>query len=535
MNWPWKGVWNADTLYALNNIVHYAGSVYISLGNSQGSQPDISPSQWAIFASQGNTGEPGGPGAGGADGQGLVWRGDWEETTEYEAYDLVHHGGAAWIALTANDNIEPGLTGHWGLAAGRGNRGLRGVFGGAIAIEYTYSMLTADEDPGDGFLRLGSVTPQSSATTIRASIEDTFGTDWGSVLDHLADGDNTVKGHIRLTHREDLSKYIRFEVYAVSTASGYRNITVGMGSGNTPTPFDDNDPIVLTFSRTGDKGDDGEDGANSPQIDIYTANGTWNKPAGATLIEVVVIGAGGGGGSGALGIASVVRQGGQGGGGGGYSSIVMDADDAADPTTITVGTGGAGGTLVRTSETHGNPGSAGTVTSFGNRLRVAGGHGGTGGATSPTANTNATTQAMEIGGQGHNANATQLQNSPYRGAGGGGRGAGADASNVLIAGTNGGDSGVALMTTPYAGGTGRGNGNNVAGGDGISPDRFTWMGGTGGGGGSRGVGAGAPSGPGGNGGYPGGGGGGGGSRSNGENSGAGGNGANGMVIVVTYF
>src|SRR5258708_1679735 len=36
-----------------------------------------------------------------------------------------------------------------------------------------------------------------------------------------------------------------------------------------------------------------------PSGQVFTANGTWNKPTGAVTVEVILVGAGGGGGSGA--------------------------------------------------------------------------------------------------------------------------------------------------------------------------------------------------------------------------------------------
>ncbi len=57
----------------------------------------------------------------------------------------------------------------------------------------------------------------------------------------------------------------------------------------------------------------------APDVQSFTANGTWNKPAGATRVSVVCIASGGGGGSGRKGAAATVRAGGSGGGGGGFS------------------------------------------------------------------------------------------------------------------------------------------------------------------------------------------------------------------------
>ena len=79
---------------------------------------------------------------------------------------------------------------------------------------------------------------------------------------------------------------------------------------------------------------------NDTQADIalFTASGTWTKPAGIRSFEVTVVGGGGGGGT------ADTNSVGQDGGAGGF--IVTNQPVASTTYTITVGAGGASGTTI---------------------------------------------------------------------------------------------------------------------------------------------------------------------------------------------
>lgn len=108
-------------------------------------------------------------------------------------------------------------------------------------------------------------------------------------------------------------------------------------------------------------------GGGQPTIQVFTADGTWNRPSGCTAI--IVFGTGGGGGGGG---ADNNAAGGGGGGAGGTAIVRLDVSALASAAVV-IGVGGTAG-----SNTGGNGGSGGTTTFNGTSLSAAGGSGGRG-------------------------------------------------------------------------------------------------------------------------------------------------------------
>jgi type VI secretion system Hcp family effector len=91
---------------------------------------------------QGPEGQPGLPGPQGPQGltgpqgpqglvgpKGLIWRGAWDEATQYEADEAVSHEGSAWLAKQASKGIVPADGDVWSLLAARGLQGVDGPQG----------------------------------------------------------------------------------------------------------------------------------------------------------------------------------------------------------------------------------------------------------------------------------------------------------------------------------------------------------------------------------------------------------------------
>lgn len=251
-------------------------------------------------------------------------------------------------------------------------------------------------------------------------------------------------------------------------------------------------------------------------IQTFTADGTWTKPAGAKFVDVYLIGGGGGGGAGNIDVSTPFASGGGGGAGGGYSYQRFRADTLTSTVAVTRGAGGTGGT------TAGQAGTAGGNTSFGSYLIATGGGGGGGGVVNGAAPTAA---AAGVGSL-FNGSLAGVGVTTIAACGGGNGGAG----NAGAGGTGGGRATTATLAGG-TGGTGAHPGPGGAGGNGNSFDSDEPVGGTGGGGGGGGGGNGG--GKGGNGALYGGGGGGGGSDYTTE--GDGGNGAAGIAVIISYL
>ena len=140
------------------------------------------------------------------------------------------------------------------------------------------------------------------------------------------------------------------------------------------------DTVAGTFSAVAlEDLPSGDSSAYACQVDTFTADGTWNKPAGCVAVYVAAIGGGGGGGGGRKGAAATNRYGGGGGGGGAHSIAYFTPGDLPSTVAVTVGVGGTAGTAATADSNNGGAGTAGSTSSFGSYLRASGGGGGAGG------------------------------------------------------------------------------------------------------------------------------------------------------------
>lgn len=105
-----------------------------------------------------------------------------------------------------------------------------------------------------------------------------------------------------------------------------------------------------------------------PTVQVFTADGTWTKPAGLSAVIVEAWGAGGGSGH----QENISNEYLEGGGAGAYSRKRIVAASLGATETVTVGVGGPAGAAT------GANGSNGEDTTFGTHLTAGGGTGGKG-------------------------------------------------------------------------------------------------------------------------------------------------------------
>lgn len=192
------------------------------------------------------------------------------DTNDPTTFDARADAHIAWQAtnVTEMNAFQAALT---SIAAGT-----------AFAIPYTFSTTTTDSDPGAGILRLDNAT-QNTSTTIRADLVGSDGSTWTSVIDTFDDSTSTIKGQILLVKLADATKWLAFNVTALASPSGYKNITVANIASSAASPFADGDSLALKFTRTGDKGETGAAGANGTNGAQLTLGTPVNTTSGTAI------------------------------------------------------------------------------------------------------------------------------------------------------------------------------------------------------------------------------------------------------------
>jgi hypothetical protein len=279
-------------------------------------------------------------------------------------------------------------------------------------------------------------------------------------------------------------------------------------------------------------------GAQQAEVAVFTASGSWTKPAWARLVVIEAIGGGGGGGSGASGDDTADRYGGGGGAAGGVSRLTLLAAEIGGTLAISVGSAGAGAAGVTSSANvdgaDGGKGGDTQVLDGGAVILMAeGGSGGRGGGTSARDSARGGLGHQQFGNEGGKGGAGDGDPGAHgpcgEGAGGGGAGGGITTSETRGNGGTGGF-GFGIGGTSRRAPAGAGGGAGIGGNAGWAK---SWQRGAGGGGGGGGGGgASASGGNGGAGGGPGGGGGGGGGTRLDTTQGSGGVGAVGEVRII---
>lgn len=163
--------------------------------------------------------------------------------------------------------------------------------GGANSFPYVFDSSTADTDPGAGRLRLSAFT-QNTSTALRIDPVTGAGSNIAGLFSTLFAGTSGVKASLRLQKRNDPSKWIIFDM-STGSGTGYLNLSVAHRASSAPSPFTNNDDIMVYIDRVGDKGDVGNADkkvqtapaavANVVTVDYRNGNClVWNPTAAAT-------------------------------------------------------------------------------------------------------------------------------------------------------------------------------------------------------------------------------------------------------------
>ena len=88
-------------------------------------------------------------------------------------------------------------------------------------------------------------------------------TNISSFLNTIDDSTSTIKGHFRISKKNNDAVFALFTISGLSDNTGWFTVSGSYVSGNSAT-FSNNDDVIITFARTGDKGDTGATGATGP-------------------------------------------------------------------------------------------------------------------------------------------------------------------------------------------------------------------------------------------------------------------------------
>ena len=170
-----------------------------------------------------------------------------------------------------------------------GDKGTKGEVGpqglGGVSFEYQFNgTTTGDIDPGTGKIILNQT---NVASVTQMFIDDLEGgstnTNIETYLRTIDDSNSTVKGHLRITNKFDANDFVLFAITGASVeASGYHKIALTHVTGDCggANIFSNNEDLVLTFARTGDKGQKGE----------LTADTTYDLSVPATTTKIRLTG-----------------------------------------------------------------------------------------------------------------------------------------------------------------------------------------------------------------------------------------------------
>jgi Collagen triple helix repeat (20 copies) len=130
----YRGMWTASTAYHANDVVGFGGATYLAAATSLGSEPDVSPSLWAVLALNGSAGATGPAGAAAMVSVGTV------TTGAAGTQASVTNVGTSSTAVL-NFTIPQGAAGANGTGGGGGGGGTSGIPFAAVFHSVSFNLL----------------------------------------------------------------------------------------------------------------------------------------------------------------------------------------------------------------------------------------------------------------------------------------------------------------------------------------------------------------------------------------------------------
>ena len=184
----------------------------------------------------------------------------WDGGQWFNAGQIV--GPQGFTGSQGQDGIigVDGFTGSQGDQGYTGSKGEQGNFGG-VTFDYTFLANTDSSlAPGDGNLKFNDLN-MFSATELYIGDTDDNTVNLDNYLATIDASTSELKGHFRISRKSRPEDFVIFAITGVSVDAGeYFVVPCAFLSGqltDSSTTFEQDDDILITFARTGDKGDTG--------------------------------------------------------------------------------------------------------------------------------------------------------------------------------------------------------------------------------------------------------------------------------------